>query len=441
MQGEWIKRPKGGAAVVFVHGILSSGEACWRNENGAYWPELLNNEPELDRLGIYVFTYHTGIFSGNYRLGDAVDALKEHMRLDGLFESKRIIFVCHSMGGIVVRRFLVEQDADLIDRDIEIGLFLIASPSLGSSYANLLNMFAKLLGNSQADALRFAQNNAWLNDLDKSFMNLKEAGKLKIKGKELIEDKFIMLRKCWRKQVVEPFSGARYFGEPFKVPLSDHSSIAEPANNQAIQHRLLCRFIKEMVLTESNIAKVQETVVPTSIQTKHGRKDIMVLDAAKARRIQQLEEQLSVWQEKLHEFEMEIPKAEGPNAIFSIKQRIKNEIYPSLSRINKEYVSLLASAASNLPVTEEEAEPIVAELVQVIENNSNQLSKYHDVQQQLQEIRAAIADQNKSATAKLKVTLPLVPLVANYELDLDTEKFLTQIWGKIRGLLRKKVNP
>jgi pimeloyl-ACP methyl ester carboxylesterase len=258
MHGEWIKRPKGGAAVVFVHGILSSGEACWRNENGAYWPELLNNEPELDGLGIYVFTYHTGIFSGNYRLGDAVDALKEHMRLDGLFESKRIIFVCHSMGGIVVRRFLVERDNDLIDQDIEIGLFLVASPSLGSSYASLLNMFAKLLGNSQADALRFAQNNAWLNDLDKSFMNLKEAGKLKIKGKELIEDKFIVLWKFWRKQVVEPFSGARYFGEPFKVPLSDHSSIATPANNQAIQHRLLCQFIKEMVLTESNMRRFKK---------------------------------------------------------------------------------------------------------------------------------------------------------------------------------------
>lgn len=97
-----------------------------------------------------------------------MDALKEHTRLDGLFESKWIIFVCHSMGGIVVRRFLVERDTDLIDRDIGIGLFLVASPSLGASYANLLNMFAKLLGNSQADALRFAQNNAWLNDLDKS---------------------------------------------------------------------------------------------------------------------------------------------------------------------------------------------------------------------------------------------------------------------------------
>src|SRR6266571_1122287 len=128
MQCEWIREPKGATAVVFVHGILSTGDTCWRHEEGGYWPELLKNEPGLEALGIYVFTYQTGIFSGSYRLGDVVDALKEHMRLDGLFECGRIIFICHSMGGIVVRKFLVERHAELIERKTEIGLFLLASP-------------------------------------------------------------------------------------------------------------------------------------------------------------------------------------------------------------------------------------------------------------------------------------------------------------------------
>lgn len=63
MYGEWIKKPKSGTSVVFVHGILSDGEACWRHENGSYWPALLKNETELEALGIYVYTYQTGIFS------------------------------------------------------------------------------------------------------------------------------------------------------------------------------------------------------------------------------------------------------------------------------------------------------------------------------------------------------------------------------------------
>ena len=52
MHGEWLRKPTGPTSVVFVHGILSSGEKCWRHANGAYWPELLNHEPDLASLGI-----------------------------------------------------------------------------------------------------------------------------------------------------------------------------------------------------------------------------------------------------------------------------------------------------------------------------------------------------------------------------------------------------
>lgn len=237
MQSEWVRRPEAETSAVFVHGILSSGEACWRHKNGSYWPELLKNEPELKPLGIYIFTYQTGIFTGSYRLSDIVDALKEHMRLDALLQSERLIFVTHSMGGIIVRKFLVERATELIEAEKEIGLFLVASPSLGSSYADWLSPLARLFGHAQADVLRFVRNNDWLKDLDKEFTNLKEAGKLSIRGKELVEDKFVVLKKFLRRQVVEPFSSAKYFGEPFKVPKSDHFSIAKPEDNSAIQHR------------------------------------------------------------------------------------------------------------------------------------------------------------------------------------------------------------
>jgi hypothetical protein len=68
MEGSWIRRPQGEASAIFVHGILSSGETCWRNDNGSYWPELLKDETELRSLGIYVFTYETRIFSGSYKI-------------------------------------------------------------------------------------------------------------------------------------------------------------------------------------------------------------------------------------------------------------------------------------------------------------------------------------------------------------------------------------
>src|SRR5690606_5815405 len=243
MKGIWIRRPSDGLAVVFLHGVLSSGETCWTASSGAYWPSLLADEATLARVGVYVFSYETGLFSGSYRLGDIVDTLKELMRLDGLFDCRGVVFVAHSMGGIIARKLLVERATDFAD--CALGLFLVASPSVGSSYANFIAPLARLIGHTQADALRFSQQNAWLLDLDKEFTNLKEKRLPSIIGKELVEDKFILLPGLIRKQVVEPFAGAKYFGEAIKIAGSDHFTIAKPASADALQHRLLVLFLQE----------------------------------------------------------------------------------------------------------------------------------------------------------------------------------------------------
>jgi hypothetical protein len=266
MAEEWIRKPTWDQTVIFVHGILSSGDTAWtyrppesawtrlkRRFNGAdpppttRWPELLKDNDRLKPVGIYVFTYPADIFSGNYSLSDAVDSFNAHLQLAKLLDGGTLIFVCHSMGGILVRRFLVSRQAELIEKDIRIGLFLVGSPSLGSAYANLIEMLARVFGNTQAQALRFSQNNVWLNDVDKDFTNLKEKRRLRIEGKELVEDKFVVLKKFIREQIVAPFSGARYFADPVKIENSDHFSIAKPKDKDALQHELLVQFIENMI--------------------------------------------------------------------------------------------------------------------------------------------------------------------------------------------------
>src|SRR5436190_2102528 len=94
------------ATVVFLHGILSSGETCWRNENGAFWPKLLSQLEEVREVGIYVVSYETGLFSGTYSVSDVVDALDAQFELDEVSDSKILVLVCHSIGGIVGRDML-----------------------------------------------------------------------------------------------------------------------------------------------------------------------------------------------------------------------------------------------------------------------------------------------------------------------------------------------
>ncbi|RUT06436.1 hypothetical protein DSM106972_026930 [Dulcicalothrix desertica PCC 7102] len=258
---KWVRKAKNGLNIVFIHGINSSDD-CWRNSNGSYWPQLLADESELADIGIYLFSYRTGLNTGFYSLSYVVDSLREYFVLDDLFDGSGVIFVCHSMGGIVTRRFLVNQHSALIEKGLnKIGLFLVASPSLGSEYANMLSILSRIMGHTQASGLKFSQDNVWLNDLDKDFINLKTDESLQIKGKELIEDLPLYGKRLIKRQIVEPFSGAKYFGNSFKVPGSDHSTIATPADENAVQHRLLVQFIKEFVETELGSAKLDDSLV------------------------------------------------------------------------------------------------------------------------------------------------------------------------------------
>jgi hypothetical protein len=255
-----LRAPKSDLVILFVHGILSGGETAWGQPS---WPELVANESDFQDAGIFLFTYQSTVSSRTYSIGDVVDALREHFNLEALWNRRRLVFVCHSMGGIVVRRFIVANQAKLIEHNCSIGLFLVASPSLGSSDANLIGLLALVLQHTQALALRLSQTNTWLNDLDREFMTLKESNRLWITGKELVEDRAIVLKRWFglRKQVVEPFSSGRYFGEVFKVPGSDHISISKPQSPDAIQHRLLKRFI-----TEFNPAEAELTLGIEAIQ-------------------------------------------------------------------------------------------------------------------------------------------------------------------------------
>lgn len=241
MKGNWVRKSSSGTTIVFIHGVLSNSETCWLHENGTYWPELLSIETQISNFGIYVFSYKTGYFSRTYGLEDVVRAFEVHAEQDGVLDSRSIIFVCHSMGGLVARRFVVSRVLSASRTPSEVGFFLIASPSLGSTYANWLSSFARLFAHAQADVLRSSLTNTWLLGLDKDFNAILQSGRIRIEGKELVED----LVPISGKPIVAPVSAARYFKDPYKVENSDHSSISKVANKQSIQHRLLTKFITD----------------------------------------------------------------------------------------------------------------------------------------------------------------------------------------------------
>ncbi|MEH7844703.1 alpha/beta fold hydrolase [Rhizobium laguerreae] len=271
-----LRRSRNGASIVFVHGILSGPVSAWKNQSGTFWPRLVSDDVDLTNFGVYLYAYRADALSGSYSLEDAVDAMRDYLRLDGVLDddpNHLLIFVCHSMGGILARRYVVANQLELVERKTKLALFLVASPSLGTQYANFVAAVAPLY-NAQLDVLRFSETNQWLNTLDRDFLNLKEGRKLLISGRELVEDQFMAHRSLLRfKQIVPPWTGAKYFGNPIKIPGSDHITIAKPSGPLDLQHRLLVDFVKTLS---------QEVAQPRSRRTRNGTEsDAIVVDWGK----------------------------------------------------------------------------------------------------------------------------------------------------------------
>ena len=160
------------------------------------------------------------------------------------------------------------------------------------------------------------------------------------------------------------------------------------------------------------------------------------------KRLKEVEELLDIQYEKLFELEKALETADGATQRVVIRQHIKREITPSLRQREQEYAELLAAGVQVESIPEEEADVIVAELVEATSNTEANTgsSAPGEMLELLQQIKQKLDEPGKTAAAKLKVALPIIPLISSYELELDTENFVTTVWRKAKGLFHRLIS-
>jgi hypothetical protein len=242
--------------IVFVHGVLSSALACWHNkEAGVYWPDMVVKDRAFKSSSVFLGGYYTAFDSTDFGLDDCAEylfaALARKDSKEGVpavIEHSRIIFVCHSLGGIVTRYMLFDRQRRFYDK--KIGLVLIASPSLGSAYANIAGNPIKLLRHQIGRQL--AWRSETLDTLDRQFNRLKNDKVIpEMIGKELCEHRFVVYRR-WLgplnnlfPRIVSESSAGRYWPPAVKIPDSDHSSIVKPNSERHDSHLRLRDFYRD----------------------------------------------------------------------------------------------------------------------------------------------------------------------------------------------------
>lgn len=119
--------------IVFVHGIRSDSEAAWKHPKGARsWPEIVVDDPVFDDADVAVFDYATSVFRyGKGSINQIADQLEARLETGPLDRYENIIFVAHSMGGLVVRSAVNKLD----NATKSSFLFFLATPTGGSKIA------------------------------------------------------------------------------------------------------------------------------------------------------------------------------------------------------------------------------------------------------------------------------------------------------------------
>jgi hypothetical protein len=154
-------------------------------------------------------------------------------------------------------------------------------------------------------------------------------------------------------------------------------------------------------------------------------------------RLNDLKDILDLLYERLGEFEKELMFSSNKSANFDLKQRIKREILPNIRKYETEYWELYPQ--ETIIISDEEAETQLVRVEQAVISIEQMPSiTYHsELISLVQEIRDKLEKQDKAASAKLKVVLPLIPAIISYEMDMETEGLMYKAWEEIKRIVRR----
>jgi triacylglycerol esterase/lipase EstA (alpha/beta hydrolase family) len=134
-------------SICAVHGLNGNAFDTWMADNGRVWlHDFLPNDPPFDRSRIMTFGYESTLVDTRKltdRFEDYADQLiREIIRVRGSNPTRKrpIIFICHSMGGLVARLAMTRMHS-LPDKfkglSLEkCGILFLSTPHLGSLQAD-----------------------------------------------------------------------------------------------------------------------------------------------------------------------------------------------------------------------------------------------------------------------------------------------------------------
>jgi hypothetical protein len=146
----YIRNAKSEKIIVFVHGFLGDSISTWTN-GSSYWPKMITADHDFDGVDVFVYQYPTSI-NADLTPGQVADDMRMVLKSNGVSDRKQLIFLSHSMGGIVTRAYLL-NNRDIAEKTVLLQFY--STPTNGSSLGAIATVASRLgiWSNSQATNL------------------------------------------------------------------------------------------------------------------------------------------------------------------------------------------------------------------------------------------------------------------------------------------------
>lgn len=154
---KYIKRTNAETVVVFVPGLRSDSVSTWTNDRThAYWPDLISRDPAFRDSDVYTYAYSS---ARTRSIDEVVEELNIRLTADEVFRAhKRVVFVCHSLGGLVVRAYLLRYRNQAAQVPL---IFLLSPPSTGAALARLKLSLGEIPINGVDNGFLTSLNQEW----------------------------------------------------------------------------------------------------------------------------------------------------------------------------------------------------------------------------------------------------------------------------------------
>ncbi len=254
----------GSSNILFVHGLSGDSNETWTNDSADFsFPASIKDE--LPEANVYSIGYDASKFylpgsSGSgMALGDRATTLIDFLIGKG-FHLKPLVFVAHSLGGIVVKQIL-RKCCDVTDPNMKqlsentIGVVFLACPHDGSALSSLVERLklpyrSQIIGALEKDGDRILELKTWYSE------NANENG---YKTKSYFETK-----KTKSVLIVSESSANPSVKGSVPVPVTEnHRGICKPTSKGSPVFSGTLHFIKECceeIYTDPRITKLNEDI-------------------------------------------------------------------------------------------------------------------------------------------------------------------------------------